>query len=294
MRKLERQFGDFVIPYGMAKPGGYGIQAERIFKLLRRWIPAFAGMTRKKSFIIPPMTSSTTIPHHVAIIMDGNRRWARSHGWQAIKGHEYVVDHILEPLVDRCIELGIEYLTLWAFSTENWQRDRLELEGMMQLFRRAFTHKIEELNAKGVRFRIIGNIDKFPKDIAIQAKDWVEKSAHNTKITVNFALNYGGREEILGAVNAILKEREEEKKRGRENDELVGSQEFESHLSTAGIPDPDLIIRPGGQLRLSGFLPWQSVYSELYFTDVLMPEFTVEELDKALEDYANRQRRFGK
>ncbi len=227
----------------------------------------------------------STLPKHVAIIMDGNRRWAQKKGLGALNGHQYVVDNVIEPLVDRCIELGIPYLTLWAFSTENWQRDRTELEGMMQLFRRAFEKRVEDLHKKGVKLNIIGDIEKFPKDIALNAKKWVELSNRNTKITVSFALNYGGREEILRAVNEIVQEGD---------GSLVSAEKFESHLATAGFPDPDLIIRPGGQFRLSGFLPWQSVYAELYFTDVLMPDFGAAELDFALADFANRKRRFGK
>ncbi len=224
--------------------------------------------------------SKTNLPSHIAIIMDGNRRWAKQHKLQALQGHEYVVNRVIEPLVDRCIELRIPYLTLWAFSTENWQRDKREIEGMMQLFRHAFEKKVEDLHRKGVKLSIIGDIDKFPKDIACNAKKWVEISQHNTKITVSFALNYGGREEILRAANACQKP--------------ITAIEFEKHLSTTDLPDPDLIIRPGGQFRLSGFLPWQSVYSELYFTETLMPDFGPKQLDLALEDYQKRQRRFGK
>lgn len=236
---------------------------------------------------MPFLKRSKNLPNHIAIIMDGNRRWAKKKGLAAINGHEYVVDHIIEPLVDRCIELNIQYLTLWAFSTENWQRDRIELEAMMQLFRRAFERKVEDLHKKGVQLRIIGDIEKFPQDIALKAKEWIEISKKNTKIVVSFALNYGGREEILKAINCVL-----DKKNQKAVE--VTAKEFEQCLSTHGIPDPDLIIRPGGQLRLSGFMPWQSVYSELYFTDILMPEFDVKQLNIALDDFAKRQRRFGK
>jgi undecaprenyl diphosphate synthase len=229
------------------------------------------------------------LPQHIAIIMDGNRRWARKQGLRAINGHQHVVDKVIEPLVDRCIELQIPYLTLWAFSTENWQRDKEEIEGMMQLFRRAFEKKVEDLHKKGVKLNIVGDIEKFPKDIAMQAKRWVDVSKENTKITVSFALNYGGRDEIMRAVNQIVKERVEKRV-----SQEVSEAELEQHLATVGFPDPDLIIRPGGQFRLSGFLPWQSVYAELYFTDVLMPDFGAKELDTALEDYLSRQRRFGK
>ncbi|MBI5151542.1 MAG: di-trans,poly-cis-decaprenylcistransferase [Candidatus Pacebacteria bacterium] len=223
---------------------------------------------------------------HIAILMDGNRRWAKAKGLGAVNGHEYVVNHVIEPLVDRCIELGIPYLTMWAFSTENWDRDRNELEAIMQLFRMAFEKKVEDLHRKGVRLRILGEIEKFPKDIAKQAKRWVEISKNNTKITVSFALNYGGRDEILRAVRKLVA--------SGVNAEQVTEQAISLNLDTTDVPDPDLIIRPGGQFRLSGFMAWQSVYSELYFTPVLMPDFTITEFDKALEDYGNRKRRFGK
>lgn len=228
----------------------------------------------------------THLPKHVAIIMDGNRRWARTHGLQALMGHEYVVDHVIEPLVDRCIELGIPYLTMWAFSTENWDRDKIELEGLMRLFRKALERKVADLHKKGVRLQMLGEIDRFPKDIAEHARRWAEISKNNKVMTVSFALNYGGRDEILRAVQKMVSAAKKVK--------TITAEYFQSFLDTAEMPDPDLIIRPGGQLRLSGFMPWQSVYSELYFSEVLMPEFGVAEFDKALADYASRQRRFGK
>lgn len=227
------------------------------------------------------------LPKHVAIIMDGNRRWARQHGLEIILGHQHVVDKLIEPLTDRCIELGISHLTLWAFSTENWDRDKEELDGLMRVFRKAFERKTEDLHAKGVRMQILGDINRFPKDIADQAKRWASISQDNTKITVSFALNYGGREEILrGIKNAY-------EKLGDKIKEITADQ-FSQHLDTAEMPDPDLIIRPGGQQRLSGFMPWQTVYAELYFSDLLMPDFSVEALNEALADFQQRQRRFGK
>lgn len=223
------------------------------------------------------------LPKHVAIIMDGNRRWAKQNKMKALQGHSYVVDHCIEPLVDRCIELGIPYLTLWAFSSENWHRDKEEVAGLMQIFRRAFSKKVEDLHKKGVKLGIIGDIDAFPKDIADNAKEWVKISEKNTKITVNFALNYGGRSELLRAVEQMTNAKCQ-----------ISNENIEKHLYTSGMPDPDLLIRPGGEYRLSGFMPWQTVYTELYFTDVLMPDFTPVELDKALDEYQSRQRRFGK
>jgi len=222
--------------------------------------------------------------------MDGNRRWAKAKGLGAVNGHEHVVNNVIEPIVDRCIELGISYLSLWAFSTENWDRDKSELTAIMNLFRKAFEKKVEDLHRKGVRLQILGEIDRFPKDIADQAKRWVELSKNNTKITVNFALNYGGRDEIVRAVKKMIKSAAPQAL----TEDMVTEQSLASFMDTAPMPDPDLIIRSGGQLRLSGFMPWQSVYSELYFTDVLMPDFGIVELDQAIENFNARQRRFGK
>ncbi len=229
---------------------------------------------------------SQKLPQHVAIIMDGNRRWARQHGWNPIEGHKYVTDKVIQPLVEHCGQLGIKYLTLWAFSTENWERDKLELEALMKLFRYGLSSKADELIAMGAQIRVLGDLDRFPKDIAETSRQMMEKSKHNDKIVLTFALNYGGRDEIIRAVNRFI-----EQNPGAKN---IDEKAFSQFLDTDGMPDPDLIIRPGGQQRLSGFLPWQSVYAELYFSDVLMPDFTAAELDRALEDYQSRQRRFGR
>ncbi len=221
------------------------------------------------------MLDKTKLPKHVAIIMDGNRRWAKKQGLAAIAGHAYAVDEVVEKLIERAGELGIEYLTMWAFSTENWKRDKEEVSALMNLFRKALMTKVQRFIEKGARLRLIGDISKFAPDIQEGMKKAIEESRKNTKITVTFALNYGGRDEIKRAV-------------------VKGGVEFENYLDTAGMPDPDLIIRTGGEQRLSGFLLWQSAYSELYFTEVLFPDFTAEELDKAVEEYQTRQRRFGK
>jgi undecaprenyl diphosphate synthase len=223
---------------------------------------------------------------HVAIIMDGNRRWAKQHKLQALQGHQYVTDKVIEPLVDRCIELKIPYLTLWAFSTENWQREKSEVEGLMQLFRKAFQKSVEDLHQKGVKLNYIGDMSKFPKDIQESVQKWMEISKNNTKITVSFALNYGGRDEIIRAIHKA-------QKNGADLSEIT-SEQFSTFLDTSDMPDPDMIIRPGGEKRLSGYLAWQAVYAELYFTDLLMPDFGPKQLDAAIEEYDSRQRRFGK
>lgn len=220
----------------------------------------------------------TKLPKHVGIIMDGNRRWAKKRGLTAIAGHARAVDKVTEKLIERAGELGVEYLTLWAFSTENWDRDKQEVAGIMKLFRKALSSKIEKFVEKGAKLQMIGDMSRFDEDIQEGMKKAAEVSKNNTKITVTFALNYGGRDEILRAVE-----------KSRENGESL-----ENNLDTVGMPDPDLIIRTGGEKRLSGFLTWQSVYAELYFTDLLFPDFSPAEFDKALEEYECRQRRFGK
>ncbi len=237
------------------------------------------------------------LPEHVAIIMDGNRRWAREQGKPAAEGHRYVVDNVIEPLVDHCIELGIPYLTLWAFSTENWDRDKAELQAMMKLFRYGLAKKVDRLHEKGVKLHVLGELDKFPEDIAQESRRMMELTEENSSITVTFALNYGGRDEMIRAANRYLTAKMEQLENAAEGEEVefgFFEEDFGQYLDTAEMPDPDLIIRPGGQLRLSGFMPWQAVYAELYFTDVLMPDFSTEQFDTALEDYQNRQRRFGR
>jgi undecaprenyl diphosphate synthase len=211
--------------------------------------------------------------------MDGNRRWAKQKGLHPLQGHEYVANTVIKTLVTKCIEENISHLTLWAFSTENWNREENEVAGIMELFRRGFSKSSKQLHEMGVRLNAIGDLSRFPEDIQTSIRQWIEKSAQNQKITVTFALNYGGRDEITRAVNKFV---------AQPTDSIA------DYLDTAGMPDPDLIIRPGGEKRLSGFLPWQGVYSELYFTDVLMPDFQADELDKAIQDFHQRHRRFGK
>lgn len=225
-----------------------------------------------------------TLPRHLGIIMDGNRRWARGKGLAALFGHEYVANQVIEPLIKECINQGIEYVTLWAFSTENWRRDAQEVDGLMQLFRLAFQKNSVELHKLGVRLQMVGDISAFPSDIQASIREWVSLTAQNTQITVVFALNYGGRDELVRAFRHIA----------QSGEEITEARVSES-LDTGrhGIPDPDFIIRPGGEVRLSGFLPWQAVYAELYFTDTLMPDFDVKALREALDEYARRQRRFG-
>lgn len=234
-------------------------------------------------------SESPSLPQHIAIIMDGNRRWAKKNKLQILQGHQYVVDRVIEPLAIRCIELGIPYLTLWAFSTENWHRDQSEVQGLLNLFRNAFSKSADRLHQLGVKLNFIGDVSGFPEDLQNNVSKSMAASAQNDKITLTFALNYGGRNEIIRAVKKLYQQVLEQ---GLKPEELTENQ-LAAQLDTHDLPDPDLIIRPGGEQRLSGLLPWQSVYSELYFTEVLMPDFSASELDKALAEYTQRQRRFG-
>ncbi|HCX25671.1 MAG: Isoprenyl transferase [Candidatus Collierbacteria bacterium GW2011_GWB1_45_35] len=222
---------------------------------------------------------------HVAIMMDGNRRWARARGLEPVKGHEYAANHTIEPLIEKCVDLGISYVTFWAFSTENWKRDEAEVKGILDIFRIAFGTLALRFISRGAKLQILGDMSRFPEDIAKKTIEMISRSSKNNKITVSFALNYGGRDEILRAVKKIITDKIPA--------EQINEEVFAKHLDTIGMPDPDLVIRTGGERRTSGYLPWQSVYSELYFTPVLFPDFTPDELEKALGDFAQRDRRFG-
>ncbi len=232
------------------------------------------------------MTSSqhNSTPHHIAIIMDGNRRWAKLKGKNILAGHQYVADVLIEQLIDRAIEQNILYLTFWAWSTENWHRSKTEVVGIMRLFRHLLKKNIAKLHQKGVRVRYIGNLSKFPADIQKEFISSTKKTQANQKITAIFALNYGGRDEIIRAINKVIRDKRSE----------IDAGDFSAYLDTGEIPDPDMIVRTGGEKRLSGFLLWQSQYAELYFTEVLMPDFNPDQLSKAIEEFGTRQRRFGK
>ncbi len=224
------------------------------------------------------------VPQHIAIIMDGNRRWAKEHGLPVLEGHRRVSDDILEPLIEHAASKGVKYLTLWAWSTENWKRNAEEVNGIMTLFRNVIARRWKRLSENGVCIRTIGDIGQFPADIRDAITRVVEETKHNTKITVILALNYGGRDEIIRAIRKLP------------NDQQCNNvtiQQLSNLLDTSGIPDPELIIRTGGEKRLSGFLLWQSNYSELLFPEWYMPDFTPEKLDEAIGEYQIRNRRFG-
>ena len=223
---------------------------------------------------------------HIAFIMDGNRRWAKAKRLPTLMGHAKGYKRI-DPLVTHAQKLGITHVTFWAFSTENWNRDKKEVTYLMNLFRDMFKgNLLKKLVKKGGRIVVLGDINPFPQDIQENIKRVVEESKNNTSIIVNIGLNYGGRAEILHAIQKIIQD--------KKNIEDLTEKDFSEYLYTHDQPDPDLIVRTGGEQRLSGFLPWQGVYSELYFPEVYWPDFTEKEFDKALEEFAVRARRFGK
>lgn len=229
------------------------------------------------------------LPKHIAIICDGNRRWARFRNLPVFKGHEFAVNQTIEDLVNKGLELGIEYMTFWIFSTENWNRDKKEVEWLMNLFRKLFDQKIDQYSKKGVRVRHIGNKDGLAPDIQQKIDDGEERTKDNRKMTVVTALNYGGRDEIVRANRRMY----EKIQNGEFSIDDLTEESFAQFLDTADMPDPDLIIRTSGEQRLSGFMSWQMQYSELYFPEVPFPEFTGDELEKAIEVFQNRDRRFG-
>lgn len=227
-------------------------------------------------------TQSVTLPTHVAIIPDGNRRWAMAHRKPLHFGHKMGAERSYE-LVRTAAQRGVKIMTFWAFSTENWKRSPTEVAYLLRLFAR-FTRKwMREAKKENVQLRFIGDLRRFPPDLRRLFRLAVEDTKHNTKIIVNIGLNYGGRDELLRAVKKLI----------RQGVKRIGGEEFEQSLDTNGLPDPDLIIRTSGEQRLSGLMPWQAAYAELYFTKVHFPDFDDRELDKALRDYARRQRRFG-
>lgn len=226
------------------------------------------------------------IPKHVAIIMDGNRRWAQEKGLSVNDGHEAGAKN-LDEIVKKAQELGIRHLTVYTLSTENWRkRGAEEVKGIFDLLLRIAKEKKQEYEGRGVKLFILGNFQAFPRKVAKAISAILKIMLKHERIKVNLALNYGGRDEIVKAIKEIIREGVPANK---VNEELVAK-----HLYTNGQPDPDLIIRTGGEIRLSNFLLWQMSYSELYFTDTLWPDFGPVQLEKAILEYQKRQRRFGK
>jgi undecaprenyl diphosphate synthase len=228
------------------------------------------------------------IPIHLAIIMDGNGRWAEQRRLPRILGHRKGVETV-QRVVDECLELGVGYLTLYAFSSENWGRPRDEVDALMGLLGNFLEKELSQLEQRGIRLVAIGELDRLPKATARILKNIIGKTAHNTKMVLNLALSYGSRNELTRAVQQIGRDIAE----GRLQPENISEKDIEARLDTHDIPDPDLLIRTSGEMRASNFLLWQIAYTELYFTEALWPDFSRDELILALQAYSNRQRRFG-
>lgn len=225
------------------------------------------------------------IPCHIAIIMDGNRRWAKARGKTATEGHQAGAKNLVK-IVEHCEKLGIKHLTVYALSTENWRkRAREEVKGIFDLLVRIVKEKKEEYKRKGIKFFVLGNFRAFPLRVRRAIEEMLKIVKKHERLKFNVALNYGGRDELVRAIKKII---EDGVKPTEINEELISR-----YLDTNGQPDPDLIIRTGGEIRLSNFLLWQLSYSELYFTDTLWPDFGPKELEKAIYEYQQRERRFG-
>lgn len=229
------------------------------------------------------------LPNHLAIIMDGNGRWAKMRGEHRIIGHQNGVEAVKQT-VEGAAELGISYLTLYAFSTENWNRPKDEVMGLMSLLVEAIENETPTLMKNNVRLQVIGDLGSLPEQVRAKLNGTISTTASNSGLTLVLALSYSSRWEIVNAVKNIAGE----VAKGELLPDQISNAVFENHLTTKGIPDPELLIRTSGENRISNFLLWQIAYSELYFTELFWPDFTKEELYKALLNYQNRERRFGK
>jgi undecaprenyl diphosphate synthase len=226
----------------------------------------------------------TKVPKHVAIIMDGNGRWARARGLPRLAGHRAGTENIRR-ILEGCVEYGVEVLTIYAFSTENWRRPEDEVRGLMRILEEVIQKEIKELNEKGVRLCHLGRLDGLSPRLQRQIREAIELTKENSRLIVNVAFNYGGRAEILDAVRGLI--------RDGISYEDIDEELFRRYLYTAGLPDPDLIIRTAGEMRLSNFLIWQAAYAEYYSTPTYWPDFDKDELYRALLAYSQRERKFG-
>lgn len=224
------------------------------------------------------------VPQHIAFILDGNRRWAKQRGLPANAGHRAGRDAVRK-LGDWCLEYGVKYLTVYAFSTENWKRSSSEVRELMRLFLEALQKDLPDFIAKGVQLRIIGARNKLPRPLQIAIRKAEKETRNNTRATMVIALNYGGRHELIRSIQAAAQDGVDMKH--------ITPQELSGYLDTAGIPDPDVIVRTSGEQRISNFLTWQSVYSELIFVKKPLPAFTKKDFQAVLKEYAKRNRRFG-
>ncbi len=225
-----------------------------------------------------------SVPRHVGIIMDGNGRWAQARGWPRMAGHKAGVDNI-QPMLESCVEFGVRTLSIFAFSTENWRRPQDEVQGLMRLLGLTIQRQLNELHKNGVKIVHSGRLEGIDSHLQKQILRALEVTKDNTRITLNVAFNYGGRAEIVDAVRSVMQS-------GIAPEEVT-EELISQHLYIPNLPDPDLIIRTGGDRRMSNFLLWQAAYAEFYLTPTQWPDFGPDELYRALQDYSGRQRRFG-
>ncbi|MBP1927380.1 undecaprenyl diphosphate synthase [Sedimentibacter acidaminivorans] len=233
--------------------------------------------------------TQSNLPEHVAVIMDGNRRWAKKRFMPATYGHREGALRVKD-LTKTCVDMGIKYLSIYAFSTENWGREKKEVDYLMSLLVEFIKKELNYLNENNVKVRLLGNIEDLPEETKNEVKRSIELTKNNTKLTLNIALSYGSRTEITDAVKKVITEYEN----NRINIDEIDEESFKKYLYTNDIPDPDLLIRTSGEIRLSNFLLYQLAYTEFYFTDVMWPEFNKEEFLKAIDSYQIRKRRYGK
>lgn len=229
------------------------------------------------------------LPEHIAVIMDGNGRWAKQQGKMRIFGHQHGVDAVRNTS-EACAELGVKYLTLYAFSTENWNRSSLEIDALMSLLATALKNELKTLNDNNIRLNAIGDLKRLPKSQYNALMYVIDNTKNNTRMTLTLCLSYSGRWEFTETVKTIASK----VKDGSINIENIDETLISNNLATAGMPDPDLLIRTSGEERISNYLLWQIAYSELYFTEKYWPDFSKEDLYKAIINYQNRERRFGK
>ncbi len=242
----------------------------------------------QESLLASSSEQSASLPRHVAIIMDGNGRWARRRLLPRIEGHRQGAKSVRRA-IEFCGDMGIKILTLYAFSTENWQRPRSEVSGLMRLLSEFIDSELEELHENDIKLSTIGDLERIPAAMAAKIKAAKSRTAGNKSLILNIALSYGGRQDIVRAAKGLARA----VKAGTVDEDSVNEGLFGRYLYTAGLPDPDLLIRTGGELRISNFLLWQTAYTELYFTPVLWPDFSKEDFLRAIEEYRSRQRRFG-
>lgn len=245
-------------------------------------------MSKKKEEELLKLVSEEEIPVHVAVIMDGNGRWAKNRGWPRVAGHKAGMDTLRE-IISCADEIGIKVMTFFAFSTENWKRPSWEVKYLMKLPEEYLQKELNTLMEKNVVIKAIGDLSRLPRRTLKAVNDALHNTKDNTGLVINFALNYGGRAEIVDAVRQIS----QKVAAGKLEPDDIDAQVLADHLYTGDIPDPDLLIRPSGELRISNFLLWQMAYTELWFTRILWPDFNREHFLRAIMDYQRRERRFG-